>query len=130
MTLKRSKPMPPRTTRLARSARLNPVNRKRKISALERAYGAQQRREWMKLQPCAVCGRTPSDAAHLTNGGMSRKADASLTVPLCADGMLYLGHHSEYDGGKRSFRAKYPIDLEALASRTEALWVAHQGGTR
>lgn len=91
-----------------------------------RIYGTPAHRAWMKAQPCAICGRVPSDAAHITNGGIGRKADAALTVPLCADVVAagYSGHHSEYDGGKRSFVAKYGVDMRALAAATDDAWRA------
>lgn len=106
------------------------MNRARKAANLERAHGSPEFRVWMKTQPCVVCGRTPSDAAHLTNGGKGRKDDVARTVPLCSDypdcGCLKLGHHSEYDGGKRSFRAKYAhLDLPALAADTQARWLTY-----
>lgn len=107
--------------------RANMKKRKpRKASETTRAHGSPEFRSWMKTQPCIVCGRTPSDAAHITNGGMSRKDDVSGTVPLCSDDVRtgYSGHHSEYDGGKRSFRERYPVDLRAEAARIQTLWEA------
>ena len=93
-----------------------------------RCHGVPAFREWMKQQPCAVCGRTPSDAAHLKNGGLSRKADVKDTLPLCSDTFGYSGHHSEYDAGKKSFRVKYRhVDLEAKAAETHARWRALGG---
>jgi hypothetical protein len=123
-----------RKTRLARGtkplatrSRLRRANAGRKAKNLDRAHGSPERRAWMKTQPCAICGRVPSDAAHVKNGGGSRKADAALTVPLCSDGPGALGHHAEYDGrkhagGKRTFEKKYGVDMLALAAATDARW--------
>lgn len=83
----------------------------------------------MKRQPCVICGRVPSDAAHVKCGGVGRKDDAERTVPLCSDypdqGCIALGHHSEYDAGKRSFVKRYAVDLPALAAATDAAWRAY-----
>jgi hypothetical protein len=106
------------------------VNRARKAANLERAHGPAEFRAWIKTQPCVVCGRTPCDAAHLRNGGGSRKADVTETVPMCATiiAIGYSGHHDEYDGrqragGRKAFLAKYPhLDLPALAAETQRRW--------
>lgn len=96
-----------------------PMKKRPKSKALMlRTHGTVEHREWIKRQPCVVCGRTPSDAAHLKNGGMGRKDDVTGTVPMCSDVIPagYSGHHTEYDAGKQSFRAKYPhLNLEQLA---------------
>jgi hypothetical protein len=105
------------------------VNRARKAANLLRAHGEPAFRAWIHEQPCVVCGRIPSDPAHLTNGGMSRKDAVARTVPLCATIVAtgYSGHHAEYDGGKRSFRAKYAhLDLPALAAETQRRWTLHR----
>jgi hypothetical protein len=115
---------------LARGGRIAPKHRTPEEA--DRIYGTPEHRAWMKRQPCVICGRTPSDAAHLTNGGTGRKDDWERSLPLCADypdqGCVKRGHHSEYDGGKRSFRAKYAVDLEAKAEETRARWMAIQEG--
>jgi hypothetical protein len=118
--------MPPRRSRLQSSGRIKA--KKPSAAEQERKYGPPARREWMKRQPCCVCGRTPSDSAHVTNGGLSRKAHYTRTVPLCADNVArgYSGHHSEYDDGKRSFVAKYGILMALTAAQTEAKWLRHQ----
>lgn len=85
----------------------------------------------MKRQPCVVCGRVPSDAAHLKCGGTGRKSDVAGTVPLCSDRPDARGHHSEYDGrkhagGKQTFATNHPhLDLPALAAETQRRWLDH-----
>jgi hypothetical protein len=111
------------------------VNATRKAGNLLRAHGEPEFRAWIKGEPCVVCGRTPCDAAHLRNGGASRKADVTETVPMCSTlvALGYSGHHDEYDGrqragGRKAFAAKYPhLDLPALAAETRARWLAHCG---
>ena len=135
--MKRS-PLPPRRSRLARGG---PIKAKPRPKAdTLRIYGPEAKRAWMKAQPCLICGRTPSDAAHLKNGGLSRKGDTEETVPLCADVVPvgYSGHHTEYDGGKRSFCAKYGVTRDELAAEAlatharflayAAAWEARCGG--
>ncbi|WP_272677112.1 DUF968 domain-containing protein [Providencia sp. PROV160] len=48
--------------------------------------------QWVKSQPCCVCGATSDDAHHLIGhgqGGMGTKAHDLFTIPLCRI------HHSE-----------------------------------
>lgn len=105
-------------------------NVKRRAKNLLRAHGPPERRAWMKTQPCVVCGRTPSDAAHITTGGMSRKADADQTVPLCSNfngSQEHSGHHWELDHGpgrRAGFEQRYKINLTACAAATESAWLA------
>lgn len=116
------------------------VNRARKAKNLLRAHGPAERRAWMKAQPCVVCGRTPSDAAHIRTGGTGRKSDADQTVPLCSNywGQMMLngsqrhtGHHRELDHGpgrRAGFEQRHNIDLTACAAQTEAKWLAFLDG--
>ncbi len=126
--MKRS-PMNPRTSRMARTKM---KKRPKPKAVMLRTHGTEEFRAWMKRQPCIVCGRTPSDAAHLKSGGVGRKDDVTRTVPLCSDypdqGCLALGHHSLYDAGKQSFRAEHAgIDFEDAAAETQARWLAGRG---
>lgn len=118
-------PLPPRRERM-QSGRIKA--KKPSAAEQERKYGSESHRAWMKRQPCVICGRTPSDAAHITNGGIGRKDSWARTLPLCSDypdqGCIKLGHHSEYDAGKKSFVAKYAVDLPALAAACKARWQA------
>lgn len=70
----------------------------------------------VRCLPCVRCGKRPrSQAAHLNlqlgGKGMGVKASDALTVPLCADGFLYRGCHSQFDQG-----ALYPKDTAAAVS--------------
>lgn len=129
MTLRRKSPMSPRRVPLSAGSgglARSPMKKKpRPAKTTLRIYGTPEHREWMKEQPCLICGRTPSDSAHLKNGGTGRKADAALCVPLCATivAVGYSGHHDEFDAGKRSFRAKYP-EFDAACAK----WQAHLAG--
>lgn len=82
-------------------------NAKRAKANHERAYGTGDEIAAVNNDPCAHCGKWPSQMAHLRNGGMSRKANKQLTLPLCARRDGVDGCHETFDNGKRSFRAAY-----------------------
>jgi hypothetical protein len=127
-----SKPMnrgpgPKRSARLASeiAPSRKPVrksNPKRKAKEFQRAYGGEERVEWVKTLRCAVwcligaCeGETVN--AHTENGGMSRKADAKTIAPLCDK------HHREYDDWFDYMADPYIRGVIArAAAQTEAAW--------
>lgn len=117
--LRRTAAMPPGKP-LQRGAKLNAQNRRRREAERLRAYGPASRRAFVQALPCAVCGRTPSENAHvggLAGGaGMGRKADARFCIPLCAQ------HHREHHEGERTFAETHRIDLLATAEAVEARW--------
>lgn len=129
--LKRGAPLR-RTGWLARHVRVNPVNAKRRAKEKARTLGSPERAKFVKGLPCLVCGVTPSENAHLGNGGMSRKSDADQIVPLC--GRFQSGHHYELDDvlGPAEFERKYVLELHFQtlawhAERTDRLWRAFGG---
>ena len=63
---------------------MKPINPKRRQSEFARTYHSKARVAWVKAQPCVVCGNTPSENAHVDNGGAGRKAGYQHIVPLCA----------------------------------------------
>lgn len=100
------------------------VTRKRKASEWARAYGSRARVQWIAAQPCLVgsdwCGRhARRENAHVATGGMGRKADAELIVPLC-----HSHHRALHRHGVRSFEKQYYYigTLVDAAARTEARW--------
>lgn len=109
---------------IARKARVNPVNRKRRAKSFARAYGSGDRVEFINTLPCGVRNRECDGAienAHIEGGGTSYKADADRVVPMC--------HHHHvgvlHSVGRDSFEARYGVDLSALAATTDALWRSH-----
>ena len=111
-----------------RTTAIRTRNRKRKAANLERAHGPAERREWIKTLPCANCGIVGySEGAHIKNGGMSKKADARFTIPLCGRVVGVIGCH----GVQHSFGWSALVELntpdkrEAAAARTEELWQSH-----
>ena len=98
---------------------LKPVNSKRRSRSFDRAYGGDARTAWIAGQPCLACGKTPSENAHVTTGGMGRKADARWIVPLCAP--CHLRCHK----GRKTFEAQHNLDLGIWAVIIDARWEQH-----
>ena len=106
-------------------------NPKRKAKEFARAYGSDERVEFVKSLPCIVatrvfCGVTKAccagdiENAHTKGGGMGRKAPASSVVPMCS------GHHRYlHTVGSTEFQAVYRVDLTAEAAKCEAAWLAY-----
>ena len=105
---------------LKRKTRLRPVNAQRRKAAWIRAYGGKRRIAFVKSLPCIVqagdCAG-PIDVAHTKVGGMSRKADARFTVPLCRR-----HHRALHTVGRETFETTYAVNLEAAAALTELQW--------
>jgi hypothetical protein len=84
----------------------------------KRVYGSEERVLWVRRQPCVFCHEGPCDNAHITNGGLGRKADYKYIVPAC--------HrcHTELDHGigKKGMERKYNVSLGELARRTNERW--------
>lgn len=138
--LERSRRKPVASTKILRAgappkARKPPRKRnpKRANENHERAYGEYA--TLIRAMPCAACGYSaePSDAAHATNGGMSKKSDAKWLVPLCKPHnvtatwgkvRLYEGCHKASHRGIKTFEKDSGLNLKALAAE---LWAAHGG---
>ena len=135
MTIRRRKPLRPRAAckvcrkslcghgreiRL-RKSRVNPINRERRDREWARAYGSVERVEAVRAMRCCVPGCNGlSENAHITTGGMGRKADADKVANLCR------GHHrTRRDslhnlGSVEAFRRAHGVDLVAVAERLAA----------
>lgn len=122
---KSPKAKPSRLTRSGppkRTGRPKLRNAKRKAKEFARAYGSKERVEWVKSLPSVVCGERPCVNAHVRTGGTGRKADAKWIVP-----MTDVEHQNYHVVGKRFFEQwAGNIDLDALATATEAAWQSHQ----
>jgi hypothetical protein len=106
-----------------------------KQEKFEREYGGEEYLAFIQSKPCCACGFAglPSEAAHTTTGGASRKADGKGNLaPLCVPrfwpptdaSRWYDGCHRESHRGIKSFQEKYGIDLKAKAA---LLWIEFQG---
>ncbi len=51
--------------------------------------------DFIRKQPCFICGRRPSEAAHVGLRGMRQKSGDRETVPMCADHhrLTFYSHH-------------------------------------
>ena len=104
----------------ARKKPMRKRNPKRHTKEWLRAYGSEERVEWIKAQPCAIGFAAPSENAHVRTGGMGRKADAKWIVPLCRR-----CHRSLHVTGKKAFEQTHAIDLDQAARRTHCRWQAY-----
>jgi hypothetical protein len=123
MKLKTAAPKPRRkpagAPRGMKRSRLRP--KKRSPEEYARIYGSRARVEWVKAQPCVVCGNLPSENAHTVNGGLSRKGDYQTIIPLCRfDHRLSHGVN-----GGWSWLGLTPEQLKTLAEETERRWQYH-----
>lgn len=96
----------------------------------KRVYGSHERVQWVKSRPCDVCGkkptwRYPSDNAHVTNGGMGRKADARWIISACT-GPGGCHHEMDHGIGKRALERKFDKNLKELARKVDREWQEHQ----
>lgn len=103
-----------------RKTPLRKRNPERKAREFTRAYGGEERVKWIAAQPCVVCGRTPSQNAHVRGGGAGRKADARWVVPLCD-----ICHQSLHLFGQKTCEATWKIDLMHAAEIVDARWEVH-----
>ena len=102
-----------------RKTPLRKVNPERKAATFDRAFGSVARVKWFNMQPCVVCGRWPSQAAHVTSKAAGGTADD--LVSLCAP-----HHRLQHDWGIETFQAHYSVDLVAEAARMAERWRAAQ----
>ena len=103
-----------RHTPLARTGRI--ASKPRTKAERERVYGPEERGDWLRSHPCLACGFLPTEVCHVKNGGMSRKGDASQTVPLCH------AHHMESHRGVKSFESRHAYMLSHLTLVEWAAW--------
>jgi len=96
-------------TPLNRKTPIKKANAKRKRTRFARAYASGDNVARIQAMPCVVCGRAPSEAAHVRSrgaGGTWRDI-----VPLCRD-----HHRIQHAMGIRSFEERFDVDLAAIAA--------------
>ena len=136
---RRKKPLPRASHPIARHVGVKAKNVKRAAQNHARAYG--DKAAWIRLHPCCACGYLKSEAAHVGSGGMGRKADSTMLVPLCGvhtiledqGAWIYAeqidGCHADSHRGVETFQAVHGINLRALAAAYEAQWQVHLART-
>ncbi len=100
--------------------------KKRSPSSFARIYGSKARVAWVKRQRCLIDSwrcEDPIENAHVSNGGIGRKADARHIVPLCK-----FHHRFLHEKGRYVFEDMYEINLDGKAAQTEAAWEAFLAG--
>lgn len=93
----------------------------------ERAFGGEERVEWMHWQRSIFSGQVPCVSAHIHGGGVARRADSCWTVPT-----TWAEHQDMHDEGQESYAARHGLtldDLDVLAARTETRWQHHLRST-
>lgn len=73
---------------------------------------------WIRTQPCCVCGRTPTVAAHqrlVGDGSVGRKPSDLYAIPLCAS-----CHNREHQGAATFYKEigkdAYRLIVETLVN--------------
>ena len=102
----------------SRKTPLKAQNRARRSRLFREHFGSKERVRFVRQLPCTVCGRTPSENAHVRSKAAGGKAED--IAPLCSD-----CHARQHRIGIESFQALHGIDLRAAARRTDAAWLAH-----
>lgn len=93
-------------------------NRERQKKERERAYGSEERVRWMKMLPCLVCRKCPTEVAHVKSRGAG--GTAADTVPLCGGPN---GHHAQqHRVGIETFQRIHGLDLQEEARKVEEAW--------
>jgi hypothetical protein len=74
--------------------------------------------EWLREQPCALCGHSPAEPAHGPMNGAGSKGPDAEAVPLCRL------HHAEMHqfGSWPSFEERHFFIRAAVASAHWARW--------
>ena len=96
-------------------------NVERRAKNFDRSYG--DKAEWIRGRLCARCCHSQNiQAAHVSNGGMGRKADSDTLIPLCGpreNGSI--GCHAVlHNIGIKSFEQRLGMTLKILAAAYES----------
>ena len=76
---------------------------------------------WIKTLPCAVCGRTGSEAAHTGPRGLGQKSPDESCIPLCPE-----HHRTGGDAihvlGPRTFESAHGFVVAELVEQLNRAW--------
>ena len=92
----------------------NPARRAKRFRA---GFGSKERAAFVQGLPCAVCGATPSENAHVKSRGAG--GGPEHVAPLCRT-----HHREQHRVGVRTFSERHGIDLQREARRTNERWEA------
>ena len=122
--LQRKKPMA-RGAGPKRSKAVKKRNPARRAKEFARCYHSVERVEWIQSLRCVASGLLGNiDNAHISGGGMGRKAHYSLIVPLAAE-----CHRELHRIGRPAFEAKWRVSLAVEAERVHKAWHEYATGT-
>lgn len=92
-------------------------NVKRHKAEWKRAFHSAERADFIQQMPCIVTGRGPCENVHVKGGGVRRKADYVLVVPMIAE-----KHREMHRIGQKTFEALYNLNFAELAEEAERAW--------
>jgi len=72
--------------------------------------------EWIRQQPCLICGKRPVEAHHYGPRAFGRKASDSQAIPLCREHHQWPNPEAVHTLGKR-WAQHHGIDVEAAIKR-------------
>lgn len=138
--LKRKTPLRSRSSKVQQSAApcgdVKPLKRpglKRSRIAPRSKTGRYARRDrqreymlWVKTQPCLVCGRKPTEAAHTGSRGFGQKAPDQFVIPLCPDHHRHRRDALDVAGARR-FQELHGIVIRAEIERLWGLFLRATG---
>lgn len=95
------------------------ISRSRKRERWDRQFG--DKALWIAQLNCLVCGRIPSEAAHVKSRGAGGTSEH--LVPICT-----AHHYEQHTIGIKTFQDKYHLDLTLEALEYESRWQQHKNG--
>lgn len=107
-----------RTGPIQRKARLNPRNAERAAKRLERDFGTEAFRSWVRGLGCSVpsCGSTDVELAHARSRGAG--GDWTMIAPLC-----HTHHALAHTIGQRTFEQRFGFELLDVAAAVHLRWM-------
>ena len=103
-------------TDVAPSVPRKPVQRETRGPARNYKY-----RAWIRSLPCAVCGITPTHAAHTGPHAIGQKSSDYTCIPLCDNCHLF-SPDSLHRIGRQEFEQHHNLEIAALVRRLNYLW--------
>lgn len=100
----------------------NRRNEKRIEREFRRAYHSEERVIFVRSLPCLVSGKRNCENVHIEGDGMGRKSHFTLIVPL-----RQTFHRELHDIGRDAFEAKYGVNLDEAAAKTQRGWLEYSG---
>lgn len=81
-------------------------------------YRSEKYLQFIREQPCIICGKNPCDPHHTSKAGIGIKGPDLEAVPNC-----YSHHHEVHLIGRFTFQQKYNVDFKDAIIRLLSLYV-------